>query len=62
MPGKPAPKAFEVSAAPVSPLFQTPVTMMTSPDCAAFFDWPAAWAMPAVPRPASLEKMPRATP
>ncbi|MNN82000.1 hypothetical protein D3C81_1988850 [compost metagenome] len=23
---------------------------------------PAAWAMPAVPRPASLEKMPRATP
>ena len=23
---------------------------------------PAAWAMPAVPRPASFEKMPRATP
>ena len=23
---------------------------------------PAAWAIPAVPRPASLEKMPRATP
>ena len=36
--------------------------MPIRPDCAAFFDWPAAWAMPAVPSPASLEKIPRATP
>ena len=32
------------------------------PDWAGLLDWPAACAMPAVPRPASFEKMPRATP
>ena len=36
--------------------------MPIRPDCAGLLDWPAACAMPAVPRPASFEKMPRATP
>ena len=36
--------------------------MPIMPDWAALADWPAACAMPAVPRPASLEKMPRAMP
>ena len=36
--------------------------MPTRPDSTALPVWPAAWAMPAVPRPASFEKMPRATP
>ena len=36
--------------------------MPISPDSAAWRVRPAACAMPAVPRPASLEKMPRATP
>src|SRR5690606_38604501 len=32
------------------------------PDCTALVVVPAAWAIPAEPRPASLEKIPRATP
>ena len=36
--------------------------MPTSPEKTGSRVAPAAWAMPAVPRPASLEKMPRATP
>lgn len=32
------------------------------PERTALWVVPAAWAMPAVPRPASLEKIPRATP
>ena len=74
-------KASMERAAPVSPLLQAPVriitnavmvqTMMVSmkvpsmpimPCCTGSLVCAAAWAMGALPRPASLEKMPRATP
>ncbi|MNF88524.1 hypothetical protein D3C84_710210 [compost metagenome] len=37
-------------------------SMPIMPERTALLVVPAAWAIPAVPRPASLEKMPRATP
>ncbi|MNJ65046.1 hypothetical protein D3C77_610380 [compost metagenome] len=37
-------------------------SMPIRPERTALSVVPAAWAMPAVPRPASLEKIPRATP